>query len=185
MPESQPTSSMPVSRAPTSATSPENGEVAGMIDAEVNEGGPPSSLHSDTPVEGPGSLATERGLAETTPLVEACPAPDRVLHLPLGKALSFTQSATLMKAAGLDLIRLVIPAGTVIPPHKAPGEITVQCMEGHVAVEHDGRAVELHVGDLLYLCPQEIHSLRGLADSSVLVTRLRPHANDPNDPSRT
>lgn len=117
-------------------------------------------------------------MREEPPMIEACPAPDRVLHLPIGAGLGAATSSTLLKSAGLELIRLVIPAGKEIPPHRAPGEITVQCVEGHVAFEHDGRAIDLHAGDLLYLCPQEIHALKGIMDSSVLVTRLRPHADE-------
>lgn len=110
--------------------------------------------------------------------MQVCPAPDRVIHLPLGEAVGAGSSTTLLKAFGLELIRLVIPAGTEIPPHRAAGEITVQCIEGHVAFEHDGHAVDLHAGDLLYVCPQETHALKGIVDSSVLVTRLRPHADE-------
>lgn len=122
--------------------------------------------HSDSPSKG------ER------PMIETCPAPDRILHLPLGKAVGDAMSTTLMKTSGLELIRLVIPAGKEIPPHRVPGEITVQCIEGHVAFEHDGHAIDLHAGDLLHLCPQEIHALKGISDSSVLVTRVRPHADE-------
>lgn len=117
-------------------------------------------------------------MSDEPPPIEACPAPDRVLHLPLGNAVDAATSTTLMKSAGLELIRLVIPAGKEIPAHRAPGEITVQCIEGHVAFEHDGHAVDLHAGDLLHLCPQESHALKGISDSSVLVTRLRPHADE-------
>jgi len=154
---------------------PPNGETAAMIDAEVNEGGPPSLIPCDTPFDGATHDHEERPFVhEKPPTIEACPAPDRVHRLPLGAAVATAKSTTLLKSAGLDLIRLVIPAGERIPPHRNPGEVTVQCLEGHVAVEHGGRPVELHAGDLLHLCPQEIHSLRGLADSSVLVTRLLP-----------
>jgi len=110
--------------------------------------------------------------------IETCPAPDRILHLPLGKVVGAARSSTLMKSHGLELIRLVIPTGKEIPPHRAPGEITVQCIEGHVSLEHDGHAIDLHAGDLLHLCPQEVHALKGIVDSSVLVTRLRPHADE-------
>lgn len=150
-----------------------------MIDAEVNEGGPPSPVPCDTPFDNkPCQEENTVMSADPTPL-ETCPAPDRILHLPLGMAVSTAKSTTLMKSNGLELIRLVIPAGKEIPPHRAPGEITVQCVEGHVAFEHDGHAIDLHAGDLLHLCPQEIHALRGVVDSSVLVTRLRPHADEP------
>ena len=112
------------------------------------------------------------------PAIETCPAPDRILHLPLGTAIDASASGTLLKSSGLELIRLVITAGKEIPAHRVPGEITVQCIEGHVAFQHDGHALELRAGDLLYLCPQETHALRGLTDSTVLVTRLRPHADE-------
>lgn len=105
-------------------------------------------------------------------------AANRILHLPLGKTVGAAKSTTLMKSAELELIRLVIPAGKEIPPYRAPGEITVQCIEGHVAFEHDGHAVDMQAGDLLHVCPQETHALKGIVDSSVLVTRLRPHPAD-------
>jgi quercetin dioxygenase-like cupin family protein len=149
-----------------------------MIEAEVNEGGPPSPVPCDTPFESKSCQEGHTFMSEEQPMTETCPAPDRVLHLPIGQAVGVARSATLMKSAGLELIRLVIPAGKEIPPHRAPGEITVQCLEGHVAFEHDGHAIDLHAGDLLHLCPQESHALKGIADSSVLVTRLRPHADE-------
>jgi len=155
-----------------------NGETAAMIDAEVNAGGPPSPVPCDTPFESKACEEEHAFMSEDPPPLETCPAPDRILHLPLGKTLGDAKSTTLMKSAGLELIRLVIPAGKEIPPHRAPGEITVQCLEGHVAFEHDGHAIALQAGDLLHLCPQEIHALKGISDSSVLVTRLRPHAEE-------
>lgn len=155
-----------------------NGETAAMIDAEVNEGGPPSRVPCDTPFESRACEEEHAVMSDQPPPIETCPAPDRVLHLPLGTAVGAATSATLMKSAGLELIRLVIPAGKEIPPHRAAGEITVQCLEGHVAFEHAGHAIDLRAGDLLHLCPQETHALRGIEDSSVLVTRLRPHAGE-------
>jgi quercetin dioxygenase-like cupin family protein len=155
-----------------------NGDEAAMIDAEVNEGGPPSPIPCDTPVDGPASQEMGHSMSEISPIVTTCPAPDRILRLPVGETVAVSKSTTLLKSAGLDLIRLVIPAGKEVPPHKAPGEITVQCIEGRVLFEHDGGAVEMQPGDLLYLCPQEIHSLKGIVDSAVLVTRLRPRADE-------
>lgn len=155
-----------------------NGETAAMIDAEVNEGGPPSPVPCDTPCESKTCHEEHAFMTDESLPIETCPAPDRILHLPLGKAVGAAKSTTLMKSDGLELIRLVIPAGKEIPPHRGPGEITVQCIEGHVSFEHDGHASDLHAGDLLHLCPQEIHALKGIVDSSVLVTRLRPHANE-------
>ena len=149
-----------------------------MIDAEVNEGGPPSSVPCDTSFDTLAYKEAHQSMSEKPLRIETCPAPDRILHLPLGKAVGEAASATLMKSDGLELIRLAIPAGKEIPPHRARGEITVQCLEGLVAFEHDGHWLELRPGDLLHLCPQETHALKGIEDSSVLVTRLRPHVDE-------
>ena len=111
-------------------------------------------------------------------IIETCPAPDRILHLPLGGTFGTAHSTMLLKSGGLELVRLVIPAGKGIPPHRAAGEITVQCIEGRVGFDHDGHTTELHAGDLLYVCPQETHALKGIEDSTVLVTRVRLHADE-------
>jgi quercetin dioxygenase-like cupin family protein len=149
-----------------------------MIDAEVNEGGPPSPIPCDTPFDSSACTEAHQFMSKNPLTIETCPAPDRIFHLPLGKTVGDAKSATLMKSDGLELIRLVVPAGKEIPPHRVPSEIIVQCIEGLVAFEHDGHSLELRPGDLLHLCPQETHALKGIADSSVLVTRLRPHANE-------
>lgn len=165
-------------RNPAAAPRVLNGETAAMIDAEVNEGGPPSPVPCDTPFESKACHEEHPFMTDESLPIEIRPAPDRILHLPLGKAVGAAKSTTLLKSDGLELIRLVIPAGKEIPPHQAPGEITVQCLEGHVAFERDGHAIDLAAGDLLHLCPQEIHALKGIVDSSVLVTRLRPHVDE-------
>jgi quercetin dioxygenase-like cupin family protein len=72
----------------------------------------------------------------------------------------------------LQVIRLVIPAGKEIPGHQAPGEITVQCLEGRVAFSVGGTRRDMEAGQLLYLSSEEPHSLYGLDDASVLVTIL-------------
>ena len=97
-----------------------------------------------------------------------------VVQLPLGPALSGSKTTTLMKSTDLELIRLIVPAGKVIPLHKAPGEITVQCLEGRVAFTAEGKTQELTAGQLLYLTAGEPHALAGLDDASLLVTLLLP-----------
>lgn len=155
-----------------------NGDVAAMIEAEVNEGGPPPPVPCDTPAEVVEFTNVHAAVNETPTTSEVCPAPDRILHLPLETAIRGARSTSLLKSAGLELIRLVIPAGKQIPPHRAPGEITVHCLEGRVAFSHEGRELELGPGDLVHLCPKEFHSLKGIADSSALVTLLRPRADE-------
>lgn len=97
---------------------------------------------------------------------------NEVVPLLLGDDLGNSKTATLVKTADLELIRLVLPAGKEIPSHKAPGEITVQCLEGRVAFTADGKTQELTAGQLLYLAAGEPHAVKGIKDSSLLVTLL-------------
>ncbi len=100
-------------------------------------------------------------------------APGQVVDVhPLGEKLRQTVTSTLVKADDLEVIRLVIPAGKVIPPHQTAGPITVQCLEGSVEFTALGRTQVLRAGQLLHLTGGESHALRGVEDSSVLVTIL-------------
>lgn len=100
--------------------------------------------------------------------------PGEAIQLSLGTSLSGSKTTTLVKTTDLELIRLIIPAGKVIPLHKAPGEMTVQCLEGCVEFTAEGRTQELTAGQLLYLTAGEPHALKGLEDASLLVTLLLP-----------
>jgi hypothetical protein len=100
-----------------------------MIDAEVSEGGPPFPIPCDTPFDTSAHKEAHQSMTEKPLPLETCPAPDRIFHLPLGKAIGIGQSATLMKSDRLELIRLVIPAGKEIPP----GGAAIHCVYEMVA----------------------------------------------------
>ena len=102
-----------------------------------------------------------------------------VIRLPLGTGLNSSQTTTLVKSAHWELIRLVLPAGKEIPPHKAPGEISVQCLEGRVAFTAQGKTHELTPGQLIYLATGEPHAVKGIEDSSLLVTILFEKSRQP------
>ena len=91
---------------------------------------------------------------------------------PLGPALAGTKTAALIKSSTLEVLRLIVPAGKTVPEHKAPGDITVQCLEGEVNFTAEGKTQRLVPGQLLYLAAGSPHSLHGVQDSSVLVTIL-------------
>lgn len=95
-----------------------------------------------------------------------------VIPLLLGSTLSSSKTTTLVKTADLELIRLILPAGKEIPSHKAPGEITVQCLEGRVSFTAEGKTQELTPGQMLYLKAGEPHAVKGIEDSSLFVTIL-------------
>ncbi|WP_152053299.1 cupin domain-containing protein [Tautonia marina] len=89
---------------------------------------------------------------------------------PLGSALADARTTTLVKADRLEVLRLVLPAGKAIAEHRAPGPITVHCLEGRVAFSALGEERELEAGRMLHLEAGEPHALRGIEDASLLVT---------------
>jgi quercetin dioxygenase-like cupin family protein len=91
---------------------------------------------------------------------------------PLGAALDKSRTATLIKTGSLEVLRLVVPAGKEIQEHKVRGEVVVQCLEGAVAVIAGESTRVLERGQMLYLAPDEPHSVRGVEDASLLVTIL-------------
>jgi quercetin dioxygenase-like cupin family protein len=93
---------------------------------------------------------------------------------PLGSALASAQTATLLRADQVEVIRLVVPAGNDLAEHKAKGEIVVQCLEGRVAFTAFGKTQNLEAGKLLYLPMGEPHSVRGVENASLLLTILLP-----------
>ncbi|CAJ0788815.1 hypothetical protein LMG7141_02137 [Ralstonia condita] len=102
-------------------------------------------------------------------------APGELIDVrPLGPALKGAKSVTLMRSDHLEVMRLVLPAGKHIPEHRAPGEITVQCLEGSLKFGTDAAVQTMHAGDLLFATPGQPHWLEALEDTSVLVTLYLP-----------
>lgn len=88
--------------------------------------------------------------------------------------------STLAKTETLEVRRLVLPKGRQIPTHRARGEITVHCLEGRIAFTASDTTREVAAGQLIVLAAGELHSLVGLEDSLVLVTKVllvRPSDN--------
>jgi len=91
---------------------------------------------------------------------------------PLGAGLRQSDSATLIRTDHLEVFRYVLPAGKVIQEHEAAGLMIIQCLEGSVEFEAQGRVQELVAGSMLYLPDREPHALKAREDSSLLVTIL-------------
>lgn len=83
-----------------------------------------------------------------------------------------SHTATLIKTASLEVIRLVLPAGKEIAPHHVPGEITLQCLSGRVTLQTASGPSELSSGTLTFLTGGEEHSVLAHEPSTLLVTIL-------------
>jgi nucleotide-binding universal stress UspA family protein len=93
---------------------------------------------------------------------------------PLGAALASARTTTLARADGLEILRLVVRAGAAIQEGQGDGPVSVQCLEGQVAVTALGRTQALAAGELLCLPGEEPYTIQGMEDASLLVTTLRP-----------
>lgn len=89
---------------------------------------------------------------------------------PLGPALAGARSHALFKSNDLEVIRLVLRTGQGLPPHGVSGEITLQCLEGRVSFSCAAGLRELAAGELVHATRNELHGLRALEDSSLLLT---------------
>jgi quercetin dioxygenase-like cupin family protein len=89
---------------------------------------------------------------------------------PLGKKLKQAISVTLVKTERLQVFRYILLKGKEFPEHKVPGEITVQCLEGVIELTSRDRKKMLQAGEFVYLEGDDLHTLKGIKDASVLVT---------------
>ena len=91
---------------------------------------------------------------------------------PFRNNLSHEGNKTLYKSEHLEVFRMVLTAGKEFAPHKVAGEVTVQCIEGSIDFTVNGVSEVMHEASLKCLAGGEIHSLKAIDDSSVLVTLL-------------
>lgn len=97
--------------------------------------------------------------------------PGEIVKLqPLGAALETEKTIAIVKSEEFEAVRLIVRAGSTIPPHKIAGALTLHCLEGRVTLDLAQKSLELSGGDWVYLLGDEVHSLRGLRDSSLLLT---------------
>lgn len=101
-------------------------------------------------------------------------ASGEVVHVgPLGAALAQARTTALLKSSQLEVARVVLAAGKSMREHAAPGEVTLQCIEGEVQCSlGNATACTLRAGDFVHLGAGEPHALQALQDSSLLVTMV-------------
>lgn len=81
-------------------------------------------------------------------------------------------SATLIRENHLEVFRFVLKAGKATPEHIAAGALTIQCIEGEVELVCCGQTQLLKANTLVYLKENDAHTVKALADSTLLITIL-------------
>ena len=89
---------------------------------------------------------------------------------PLGSHLPEARNVALFKTDGLEVIRLVMPAGKTMPSHWVKGEITIHCLEGEVSLTAGGHTRQMKAGQLVWLEGGIDHALTAVLDASLLLT---------------
>ncbi len=81
-------------------------------------------------------------------------------------------SMALFKSRDLEVVHFVMQPGQELRSHRAPGEITVQCLQGRIAVQHGEQpaVTELGAAEMLFLAGGEPHAVQALETSMFLVT---------------
>jgi quercetin dioxygenase-like cupin family protein len=90
---------------------------------------------------------------------------------PLRSALGAAPTQTLVRAGGVEVIRLVVPKGRAISD-QANGETIVHCLEGRVSLTAFGKRQNLEAGQLLHLPTGEPYTVTGMGDACLLLTLL-------------
>jgi quercetin dioxygenase-like cupin family protein len=91
---------------------------------------------------------------------------------PLGSNLKDARTTAIVKSEAFEVVRLVVHAGVDIKTHQVDGPITLHCLEGRALLSLPETTIELAGGQWVYLEGGVPHSIRGIEDTSLLLTIL-------------
>jgi uncharacterized protein (DUF2249 family)/quercetin dioxygenase-like cupin family protein len=76
----------------------------------------------------------------------------------------------LIKAPGLRVVQIAMRAGQHLAEHRAPGELTIQALQGQLRFTVAGASIDLVSGDLIALAAGTPHAATAAVDSVFLLT---------------
>jgi nucleotide-binding universal stress UspA family protein/mannose-6-phosphate isomerase-like protein (cupin superfamily) len=125
-------------------------------------------------------LTIKHAPAETAALpapVKLLAKPGQIIDVrPLGPALASTPTRKLAASQGIEIARLILPAGKEVFEFRNKGTLVAHCLEGRVAVTVLGKTQVLEAGQLIYLPKEEPHTLKGVENAALLLTVVLPPA---------
>lgn len=80
------------------------------------------------------------------------------------------KSSTLIRAAHVEVFRLVLEKGKHLAEHRAAGAITIQCLQGEVELTAGGQTARMGPASLVYLDDGAPHAVTALTESVLLVS---------------
>ena len=90
----------------------------------------------------------------------------------LGTDMDSGTTYALVKTEDMEVIRMVIPEGKTIPEHNVKGQLSLQCLEGEIEFNFDGKTVKMKEDDWICLDKETMHSLTPITHSVLLLTIL-------------
>ncbi len=107
-------------------------------------------------------------------------SPGEVFDLsPLGSNLKSTRTTAVVKSESFEVVRLVVHAGADIKTHQVDGPITLHCLEDRALLSLPETTLELSGGQWVYLEGGVPHAVRGIEDTSLLLTILFVSSSPP------
>lgn len=83
------------------------------------------------------------------------------------------RSQALVSTPSLEIMRLVLKAGHIVPSHAVAGPITIHCLQGLIEVQVEDRWQPLNSNELMYLAEHVEHALQVIVNTVTLVTIQR------------
>jgi quercetin dioxygenase-like cupin family protein len=90
----------------------------------------------------------------------------------LGDGLGRARTTAIVKTETFEVVRLIIHSGMEMDAHEVPGPIMLHCLEGRVLLILAEESLELSAEQWVYLDGGAKHSVKGIEDSSLLLTIL-------------
>src|SRR5262249_5462893 len=101
--------------------------------------------------------------------------PGEVLNIrPPDEDSAGSPSVTLVRMGDLEITRAIVAKGEEQPSLETPCDVVILCLEGRVTVQVQDEWKEVAAGQMLYLTCGEAHTIRGVAERSLLLT-IRRH----------
>ena len=82
-------------------------------------------------------------------------------------------SVSLIKSEELQLLRVVLRAGGVLPAHWVAGECTIQCLTGTAQLIAGDKRLDLEAGDVVLVPKQQPHELQAQHEDCALLVTIR------------
>lgn len=101
---------------------------------------------------------------------QKCPSGEVLPLRPESIDWTLSDHTSVLRLDGLEVIRLVLPAGKKLPKHQAPGHLILQCLEGRIHFSTETKTFDITAGYFVHLPAHEPHSLEAVEDSLLMLT---------------